>query len=137
MKRILCLLAILTACATWTLTGCSKSDGGPAIDTAKVESAFAAVKQADKAELQNALTAIKAGNYKDALTSLQKAAAGVKLTPEQQQSLKDLMAQVQAKLSGAAKEAVDSATKAVKGGADKAASEAGKAASDLQKATGK
>jgi hypothetical protein len=125
MKQILFTLVALAGLALFGLTGCSKSGGG--IDTSKVESAFQTVSQADKAELQNALTAIKSGDYAGALASLQKAAANVKLTPEQQQSLKDLVAQVQSKLTEGAKKVVDDAAKAVKEGAEKAASDAQKA----------
>ena len=125
MKKLLLTLIALTGLALFGFTGCSKSGGG--IDTSKVESAFQAVSQADKAELKNALTAIKSGDYAGALTSLKKAAANVKLTPEQQQSLKDLVAQVQSKLTESAKKAVDDASKAVKEGAEKAARDAQKA----------
>ena len=125
MKKLLFTLIALTGLALFGLTGCSKSGAG--IDTSKVESAFQAVSQADKAELQNALTAIKSGDYAGALASLKKAAATAKLTPEQQQSLKDLVVQVQSKLTDGAKKAVDDASKAVKEGAEKAASDVQKA----------
>jgi hypothetical protein len=129
MKKLLVVFAAVVGFAVIGLVGCSKSGGG-GVDTAKVESAFQAVAQADKAEVEKALTCVKSGDYSGALASLQKAAANVKLTPEQQQSLKDLVSQIQTKVADTAKQAVDDTTKAAKEGASKAAD-------DLKKAVGK
>lgn len=119
---------MIAGLAVFGLTGCSKTESGALeIDTAKVQSAFATASAADKAEVETAIAAIKAGDYDSAVTSLKQAAASVNLTPEQQQSLKDLLAQAQAKLGAAAGAAVDKAKDAVGGAATKAAGDAQKA----------
>jgi hypothetical protein len=107
MKRF---LFALTAGAVLAFTGCSKTDGG--LDTAKVEAAFAAAQQTDKAELQAALNSLKAGDYPAALASLQKAAANVKLTPEQKTALADLVVQVKARAGDLVKQATETASQA-------------------------
>ncbi len=124
--KVNCLL-LAASLALFGWAGCSKSEsGGTTIDTAKVEAAFSTASAVDKAEVDKALGAIKSGDYAAAMASLNKAVANVKLTPEQQQSLKDLIAQVQAKVSNVASQTMDAAKKA---GAD-----ASKNAADVQKA---
>ena len=131
MNKLFLTLTIIAGLAAFGLTGCSKTEsGGATIDTAKVQSAFASASAVDKAEVEKAITAIKSGDYAAAVTSLKQAAASVNLTPEQQQSLKDLLAQAQAKLGAAAGEAVDKAK-------DAAADAATKATGDLQKPAAK
>ena len=127
MKRLLFAVTALVGLGLLGLIGCKKEGG---IDTSKVELAFQTVAAADKTEVQNAITALKAGEYSSALASLQKAAASVNLTPEQKSALMDLINEVKAKVEAAAKQAMDDASKTVQEGA-------GKAASDLQKAVGK
>lgn len=126
MKRLLLTLMTITAAALLGLVGCSKTDSesgaGPALDTSKLQAAFSAVASADKAEIEKAITAIKNGDYAGGVASLKAAAANAKFSPEQQQAVKDLLAQAQAKLGAAAGEAVDKAKSA---------------AGDLQKAVGK
>lgn len=135
------LLLTLAAGALIGLTACSKSGGS--IDTAKVEAAFAAVQQADKADLQAALDALKAGNFSGALASLQKAAADVKLTPEQKSALADLVAQVKARAGEAVQQATQAASQAETNLAGKvdtlvkqAGDQAGKAATEVKEAAG-
>ena len=132
MKKLFYAITAIVGLGLLGLCGCSKEGGtaGAAVDTAKVESAFQSAEAADKTEVQNAITAIKGGKYSDALASLQKAAASVKLTPEQKSALEALINEVKAKIGDAAKKTVDETTKAAKEGADKAAT-------DLQKAVGK
>jgi hypothetical protein len=131
MNTLFLNLSIIAGLAAFGLTGCSKTESGDAtIDTAKVQSAFATASAVDKAEVETAIAAIKAGDYTSAVAALQQAAASVNLTPEQQQSLKDLLAQAQAKLGAAAGEAVDKA----KDAAGDAAKQAGDA---VNKAVGK
>lgn len=127
MKKLGLITTLILSIGLLGLVGCSKGGG---IDTAKVQSAFQTASTVDKAEVDKAITAIKAGDFAGALPSLQKAVASAKLTEEQKSALQDLINEVQAKLSEAAKKAVDGATKAMKEGADKAAT-------DLQKAVGK
>jgi cytochrome c-type biogenesis protein CcmH/NrfG len=69
-----------------------------------------------------AVTAIKAGNYAEALAKLQTLAGQVKPTPEQQQAIQDVIAQVQKQLTAQA---------------EKMQKDAGKAVGDLQKSLSK
>ena len=100
------------------MTGCS----GSGVDTSKVQSAFSSAPAVDKADVDAAVSAVKAGNYSGALASLQKAAANAKLTADQKAAIQDLISQIQAKLADAAKQAGDAANKT---------------AGDLQKSLGK
>ena len=121
---------LIAGLAVLGLTGCSKSEsGGVSIDTAKVQSAFESASAVDKAEVEKAIAAVKSGDFASAVTSLKQAAASVNITPEQKQSVQDLLAQVQAKLGAAATEAADK----VKDAAGDAAKQAG----ELPKAVGK
>ncbi len=101
---------------TLALTGCAKQQA--TVDPAPVEKSFATADPATKSTADKAVSEIKAGNYSGALTELKTLAANAKLTPEQQQAIKDVMAQVQ---------------QAVTGMAANAQTEANKAAGDLQK----
>ena len=109
MKRLFLILAVCAGAALG-LTACSKSESS--VDTSKVESSFESVPAADKGDLDKAITAIKSNDYATALASLKQVASNVKLTPEQQAAVKDLIAQVQAKLTAAGSQAVDTANKA-------------------------
>ena len=108
---------ILTAVATSALllSGCASKSS---VDTAPLEKTFASAEPANKTAADKAVSAIKGGDYPGATAELQKLAAQAKLTPEQQQAVKDTLATLQKQLS-------DVAAKATK--------DAGKAAGDLQK----
>jgi hypothetical protein len=97
------------------VVGCTKN---AAVSTAPLENSFKAAEPAVQSSADQAVSAIKAGDYSGALVQLQTLAKNAKLTPEQQQAIKDVVAQVQ---------------KVIADTASKAASEAGKTASDLQK----
>jgi outer membrane protein assembly factor BamD (BamD/ComL family) len=114
MKRCVWLLSGLIV-VTLLSAGCGKKSG---VDTGKLESSFQSAEPANKSGADKAVTAIKAGNYPQALTELQQLAKKAKLTPEQQQAIKDVIAQVQKQVSEMA---------------NKAAGDAQKTASDLQK----
>jgi len=103
------------AAASLVLSGCAKKSS---VDTAPLEKSFASADPANKTTADKAVTEIKAGDYSGAMADLQKLTAQAKLTPEQQQAVRDVLAQVQKQLS-------DAATKVGK--------EAEKAAGDLQK----
>ncbi len=108
---------IVVAVAALALTfGCSKNKEN--VDTAPVEKSFSSAEPATRTTADKAVSAIKAGDYTSALTELKTLASNAKLTPEQQQAIKDVMAQVQKALT-------DMATKAQ--------GEAGKAVDNLQK----
>lgn len=131
MNKLFPTLTIIAGLAASALTGCSKTNSGATtIDTAKVQSAFSTASAVDKDEIETAIAAVKAGDYASAVDSLKQAASSVNLTPEQKQSLQDLLAQAQAKLGGAATEAVDKAKTA-------AGDAAAKAKADAEKAVGK
>ncbi len=97
------------------VVGCSKKSS---VDTAPLESSFKSAEPATQSTVDKAVTAIKSQDYSGALTQLQTLAQNAKLTPEQQQAIKDVMAQVK---------------QAITEQANKAAGEASKAAGDLQK----
>jgi uncharacterized lipoprotein YajG len=111
------------------LAGCAKQEGGATVDTAKAESEFASADAPLKATLESAVASVKSGDYSAAAATLQKLASETKLTSAQQQAVKDLIAQVQAKIGSALKSATD---------AGKSAGDAAtKAVGDAQKAIGK
>lgn len=101
------LMAALAA--TLALTGCGKSSS---VDTSAMESSFKASEPATQSAADKAVAAIKSGDYASALPQLQSLASQAKLTPEQQQVIKDVVAQVQKAMADAAGKAVGDATKA-------------------------
>jgi hypothetical protein len=130
MNNLFLTLTIIVSLTVLGSTSCSKHEsGGATIDTGKVQSVFAAASAADKEEVDTAIAAIKAGDYVSAVTSLKQAAASVNLTPEQKQAIQDVLAQVEAKISGPASE---TAAKVKTAGGD-----AAKQAGELHKAVGK
>ena len=137
MKRSLFSLTLVAVSALLAVTGCSKPDSesspegaaaAPAVDVAQIESAFSGAAEEDTGDVKKAIAAVKAGDYPAAMASLKAAASNLKFTPEQQKAVKDLLAQVQAKLGAVADQAVDAAKKA--------GEDASKAASDAVKAVG-
>jgi hypothetical protein len=111
------LMAIFSV--TLMLVGCSKQGG---VDTTPLEQNFKSGETAVKASVDKAIAAIKAADYSGALAELKALGNNAKLTPEQQQAIKDVMAQVE---------------KAVADAAAKVQGEAGKAADDLKKSVPK
>lgn len=128
MKRIQYLAAIAAALA-FTFAGCSK-DGS--VDTSKVEASFSSADASTKGDLDQVLTALKAGDFATATAPLQKLAANAKLTPEQQAAAKDLLTLVQEKVKEVAAKATEEAAEAMK----KAQSEAGDALKKAQEGAG-
>jgi len=94
--------------------GCKKSG----VDTSKLESSFKSAEVPAQTTVEEAVAAIKAGDYAAAAAKLKSVAEKAKLTPEQEQAIKDVLAQLQQLLGDAA---------------EKAGQEAGKAVGDLQK----
>jgi hypothetical protein len=101
MKTLVTALAVTAGIALFGFAGCS--GGGGSIDTSKVQSAFQNAPTVDKTEVQNALSELKAKDYTGALASLKKVATSANLTPEQKDSVKDLVNQVQTKSLGLGK----------------------------------
>lgn len=97
MKKLasLCLSVLL-------LTGCSRHHG---IDTGNLSSSFKRADAALKTEADVAIKAIRDDKLPDALTELQKLSKRAKLSAEQQQAVKDVIAQIQAKMEADAKKA--------------------------------
>jgi len=110
-RRIL----IIHAASALLVSGCASKSS---VDTAPLEKSFASAEPANKTAADKAVSAIKTGDYTGATAELQKLAAQAKLTPEQQQAVKETLAALQKQLA-------DVAAKATK--------DAGKAAGDLQK----
>ncbi len=113
MKKFALVMAGVMA-VSLALAGCGKKG----VNTSKLESSFKSAEPATQSDVNKAVSAIKAGNYSEALTDLQRLAGKAKLTSEQQQAIKDVTAQVQEQLTAAA---------------NKAAGDAQKAAGDLKK----
>jgi DNA-binding NtrC family response regulator len=114
MKLYKWMMTALTAMMLVS-TGCGSKSS---VDTAPLEKSFASAEPANKTAADSAVSAIKSEDYPGAMAQLQKLASQAKLTPEQQQAIKDTLAQVQ-------KQVADAATKAGK--------DAQKTATDLQK----
>ena len=103
------------------VVGCSKHGSGSSssVDTAPLEKISQSSADAPtKSALDTAVSEIKSANYSGAMADLSKLTQNPKLTPEQRQTVQDVIVQVQ---------------KALADTANKAAGDANKAASDLQK----
>src|SRR5437879_1042806 len=95
--------------------GCGSKNS---VDTAPLEKNFAAAEPASKSAADKVVSAIKSADYSGAMSQLKGLASQAKLTPEQQQAIKDTLSQIQKQITDAA---------------GKIGSEGQKAASDLQK----
>ena len=114
MKKHINTLAAIAA-VMFAVAGCGSKSG---VDTKPIEASFQSAEAATKSAADKAVSAIKSADYAGAVSELKSLASKAKLTPEQQQAIKDVMAQVE---------------KALADMAAKAKEEAGKAAGDLQK----
>jgi hypothetical protein len=114
MKLIHTLITGLAVVA-FAFTGCKKSG----VDTQPLEKSFSSAEPAAKSSSDKAVAAIKAGNYSEGMAELGKLAQQAKLTPEQQQAVKDTIEQVKKQLADAM---------------EKAGKDLNKTAGDLQKA---
>jgi Flp pilus assembly protein TadD len=93
-KRLLALVAVASV-AFLVLAGCSN----PNVDTAKVRDALQSIGPDQKVQLETALSAIDAGNYKEALLPLRKVAYGAKLDKKQTKVLQQTIEKVRARIA--------------------------------------
>src|SRR5262249_23164823 len=107
MKRYLTCIAVVLS-ALLILSGCNKKSG---VDTSKMERSFATADSPTKSEADKAVSAVKAQDYQGALMSLQKLAGQAKLTPDQQQAIQDVIAQVQKQVADTVNKAAGEAQK--------------------------
>ena len=82
------------------------------MDTSSLEKSFKSTEPATQSAADKAVAAIKSADYAGALTELKALAGKAKLTPEQEQAIKDVMAQVQKAITDAAGKAAGDASKA-------------------------
>ena len=104
MKRALLILAVAFAFS------CSRHHG---VNTGRLADSFKTAEPTLKAEADKAIAAIKAGNFTDATTELQKLARRAKLSEEQQQAIQDTLAQIEKQVQAAASKAAADAKKAL------------------------
>jgi 23S rRNA G2445 N2-methylase RlmL len=104
---------IHTAIMTLSLAmaGCGKQSS---VDTASFERSFKTAEAAVQTSVDKVVTAVKSADYSSAMAELKTLASNAKLTPEQQQTIKDVMAQVEKAISDAAQKAAGNATKTIK-----------------------
>jgi hypothetical protein len=100
----------LVVAVTFFLAACSKQSS---VDTAPVENAFKSADSTVKSSADKVVAAVKSADYAGALVELKSLAGKARLTPEQQQSLKDLMSQVEKAVTDAASKAVDDVKKSL------------------------
>jgi type IV secretory pathway TrbL component len=94
-----------------TMAGCNKQGG---IDTGSLEKSLKSAEAAAQSSADKAVAAIKSADYSGAMAELKSLASNAKLTPEQQQAIKDVMAQVSNALADAASKTAGEANKAMK-----------------------
>ncbi len=114
MKTYAWILSAFIAAAI-VLAGCGKKSS---VDTAPLEKSFKSSEPALQSSSDKVVAAVKSADYAGALAELKTLAGQAKLTPDQQQAIKDVMAQVE---------------KAIADAAGKAANDAGKALNDAAK----
>jgi len=112
---------------TLALVGCNKptTTTTTSVDTSALQTSFQSAEATVKESADKAIAAVKNSDYAGAVAELKKLAENAKLTPEQQQAVKDVLAKVQSALSETAGKAAEQV--------DKAAAEAGKALKDVPK----
>ena len=103
-KWVVSCIAVLAL----VVAGCNKGDS---VDTSGVEKAFASSPPDVKSSADAIVASVKSADYSGALAKLKSLPST--LTPEQQQSVKDLMTQIQTKITDAASKAGSDAQKAV------------------------
>jgi len=113
MNMIRNYLILMAAVMGLVLTGCS---GKNEVDTSAMEKSMAGADPAVQGDLNKSLAAIKSEDYSGAMASLSSLAAQAKLTPEQKQTVDDVIAQVKKQLEMAAAKVAEEGSKAVEDG---------------------
>ena len=103
------LLLTVIAAAAFVIVGCSKSGS---VDTSKLTTAFQSAEAGAKTAVDSVTTAVKNGDYSGAVVQLKALGNKYKLTPEQQQAVNDLIAQVKNILADTAAKSTGDASKA-------------------------
>jgi len=103
-------VVIAMAALAMVVGGCGKKSS---VDTAALESSFKSADAATQSTADKVVTAVKSADYSGALSQLQTLAKNAKLTPDQQQAIKDVMAQVQKAISDTATKAAGEASKSL------------------------
>jgi 23S rRNA G2445 N2-methylase RlmL len=101
--------AIMTV--TLAMTSCGKQSS---VDTAAFEKNFKTAEAPVQTSADKVVSAVKAADYSGAMAELKTLASNTKLTPEQQQSIKDVMAQVEKLIADAANKTAGDASQAMK-----------------------
>ena len=114
MKIQQLFLVLIAATALLVITGCHKSQspGAVSVNTDQLTSVFQSAQGDMKTAADSVVTAVKNADYAGALTQLKALGEKYKLTPEQQQAVNDLMAQVQKAIDAAAGKISQDASKA-------------------------
>jgi len=79
------------------VTGCGKKGR---VSTSELQSSFKSAEPPMQTLVNNAVAAVKSNNYPEALNDLQTLSHKARLTPDQQQAVKDTIAAVQQRASG-------------------------------------
>ena len=123
MKMTYGLVSGLLMAMVIAVVGCGGSGGGDAevtapttVDTAALETSMATGDPAAQSDSAKAVTAIKAGDYAGAMTSLNSLAAQAKLTPEQKTAATDLIEAVKKQIEAAGAKAAEEGTKILEEG---------------------
>lgn len=103
-------VVLAMAALAMVIGGCGKKSG---VDTSPLESSFKSAEATTQTAADKVVTAVKSADYSEALSQLQSLAKNAKLTPEQQQAIKDVMAQVQKAITDTASKAAGDASKAL------------------------
>jgi hypothetical protein len=89
------------------LFGCNKADNG--VDTTKLEKSFNTADPQQKSTVDKVVSSVRAKDYSGAMSELKQLTTNAKLTPEQKQSIEDILKQLQNEVTATAKKVADDA----------------------------
>src|SRR5882724_8572680 len=95
MKRSTWML-VMALGTSLTITGCGNKGR---VSTSELRSSFKSAEPAMQTLVNSAVAAVKSNNFPEALSDLQTLSHKARLTPDQQQALKDTIAAIQRKAS--------------------------------------